>query len=344
MVLLCISSNAQNLTGVWKGTINEHAVERKLITNQFEMQIIQTDLSIKALVTYSLFATGCDYGSELTKKSIASSECNSFDISDQEFNSLEKKFRIGYNDISGAIKIADCKQISCTILDREKVCLPVHYVLYYNTPYHNKKESISGIIFKGKMDDFDTTSNGCNDGYENIMSIRLTRESETLTPSQSFFINKNSLSQVSSASAPFFLNFEKSGIASLRPIFISDSKAVPIDIKTRKNETLKTIKVNSKQVEISIYDYGQIDHDIVSVYVDKEPVLVKEELTKKPLLINLEMDDYNNFHEVILVAENLGDIPPNTSLMKIKAGDKKYEIKITSDEQKNAVVYFKYKG
>ncbi|WP_165352408.1 hypothetical protein [Flavobacterium anhuiense] len=55
------------------------------------------------------------------------------------------------------------------------------------------------------------------------------------------------------------------------------------------------------------------------------------------------MNDYNNFHEVILVAENLGDIPPNTALMKIKAGDKKYEIKITSDEQKNAVINFKYK-
>ncbi|KAF2332239.1 hypothetical protein [Flavobacterium ginsenosidimutans] len=68
-----------------------------------------------------------------------------------------------------------------------------------------------------------------------------------------------------------------------------------------------------------------------------------EELTKRPLIVNLEMDDYNNFHEVILVAENFGDIPPNTALMKIKAGDKKYEIKITSTEQKNAVINFKYK-
>ena len=43
-----------------------------------------------------------------------------------------------------------------------------------------------------------------------------------------------------------------------------------------------------------------------------------------------------------MVAENLGEIPPNTSLMIVKAGDKEYEVRITSTEQKNAVVKFQY--
>ena len=43
-----------------------------------------------------------------------------------------------------------------------------------------------------------------------------------------------------------------------------------------------------------------------------------------------------------VVAENLGDIPSNTSLMVVKAGDKRYEVRIVSTEQKNAVVVFKY--
>jgi len=42
------------------------------------------------------------------------------------------------------------------------------------------------------------------------------------------------------------------------------------------------------------------------------------------------------------VAENEGDIPPNTSLMIVKAGKKEYEVRIVSTEQKNAVVIFKY--
>ena len=54
------------------------------------------------------------------------------------------------------------------------------------------------------------------------------------------------------------------------------------------------------------------------------------------------MDETNNYHELIMVAENLGDIPPNTSLMVVKAGDKQYDVRIASTEQQNAVVIFKF--
>ena len=37
---------------------------------------------------------------------------------------------------------------------------------------------------------------------------------------------------------------------------------------------------------------------------------------------------------LVMVAENLGSIPPNTSLMIIQDGDKRYQVSITSTEQK----------
>lgn len=43
-------------------------------------------------------------------------------------------------------------------------------------------------------------------------------------------------------------------------------------------------------------------------------------------------------HELVMVANNLGSIPPNTSLMIITANDKRYEVFISSSEQKNARV------
>ena len=43
-----------------------------------------------------------------------------------------------------------------------------------------------------------------------------------------------------------------------------------------------------------------------------------------------------------MVGENLGSIPPNTALMIINAGDKRYQLYLTSDEQKNAMVRFIY--
>src|SRR5258705_207049 len=46
--------------------------------------------------------------------------------------------------------------------------------------------------------------------------------------------------------------------------------------------------------------------------------------------------------EVIMVGENLGSIPPNTALMIVNAGEKRYQLYLTSDDNKNALVRFIY--
>ncbi len=119
---------------------------------------------------------------------------------------------------------------------------------------------------------------------------------------------------------------------------------LPRVLTSRENELVKTIYVNSKEIIINIYDNGTIDHDTISVYLDKKLVISKQMLTTSPLTLKFSLDDVNSTHEVIMVAENLGDFPPNTSLMVVKAGDKEYEVRITSNEQKNAVVLFKLEG
>jgi hypothetical protein len=117
---------------------------------------------------------------------------------------------------------------------------------------------------------------------------------------------------------------------------------LPPVLKDRENEVVQTIMVNTGEVTINIYDNGIIDHDTVSVYLDKKLILSRKMLTADPLTVKLKMDESNDYHEVVMVAENLGDIPPNTSLMIVKTGGKEYEVRIASTEQKNAVVIFKY--
>jgi hypothetical protein len=110
----------------------------------------------------------------------------------------------------------------------------------------------------------------------------------------------------------------------------------------RENQVVKTITVHTNEITLNIYDDGTIDGDTVSVYVDNRQVINHAMLTDRPLVVTIHLDDTNNYHEVVMVAENEGEIPPNTSLMIVKAGDKEYEVRITSTEQKNAVVKFQY--
>jgi hypothetical protein len=93
---------------------------------------------------------------------------------------------------------------------------------------------------------------------------------------------------------------------------------------------------------VRLYDNGEIDDDTISVYLDNKLVLSKKRLTTTALIVTLKMDETNPEHELVMVAENLGRIPPNTSLMVVNAGDKRFDVRITSTEQKNALVRFRY--
>ena len=116
----------------------------------------------------------------------------------------------------------------------------------------------------------------------------------------------------------------------------------PEILKTRENELARTITVNTEEVSIKLYDNGEIDDDTISVFVDKQLTLSHKRLSASPITLTLKFDADDKEHEVVMVAENLGRIPPNTSLMVITTGDKRYQVQITSTEQKNALVRFKY--
>jgi len=116
----------------------------------------------------------------------------------------------------------------------------------------------------------------------------------------------------------------------------------PEILKTRSNELMKSLTVSSPDVTIRLYDNGEIDGDTISVYLDNKLMLASKGLTAAPLTINFKIDDENVDHELVMVAENLGRIPPNTSLMIVEAGEQRFTVRITSTEQKNAVVRFRY--
>ncbi|MCX6317151.1 MAG: hypothetical protein NTW29_07660 [Bacteroidetes bacterium] len=116
----------------------------------------------------------------------------------------------------------------------------------------------------------------------------------------------------------------------------------PAVLKNRSNEVVKALTVSSQDVTVKIYDNGEIDDDTISVYFDNKQVLSSKRLTTSPLTVKLRLDDDHTDHELVMVAENLGRIPPNTSLMIVEAGGQRFEVRITSTEQKNAVVRFRY--
>lgn len=114
------------------------------------------------------------------------------------------------------------------------------------------------------------------------------------------------------------------------------SNPVPNPIITRANPVIKKIETAETILMIDLYDNGEIDGDTVSIYHNNELEVYRAGLSAKPITLKIKVDEAHPHHELVMVAENLGAIPPNTSLMIVTANNKRYEIFISSSEQKNA--------
>lgn len=117
---------------------------------------------------------------------------------------------------------------------------------------------------------------------------------------------------------------------------------VPKVLLERENNLVKTIQTDEELIQIDMYDNGTIDHDSISVFHNNKQVIKNGGLSYTPISLKIKCSKEDSRHELIMVAENLGEIPPNTALMVITAGRKRYEVFLTSTEVKNAKVVIEY--
>jgi len=117
---------------------------------------------------------------------------------------------------------------------------------------------------------------------------------------------------------------------------------IPKVLVERENKVVKTITTSEENILIDIYDNGTIDNDTISLYHNNELVISSEKLNTKSIKLKIRNNKTDNRHELVMVAENLGEIPPNTALMVITAGKDRYEVFLSSDEQRNAKVIINY--
>ena len=130
----------------------------------------------------------------------------------------------------------------------------------------------------------------------------------------------------------------------LTPKIENNFKNIPIPkvLVERENNLVKTITTSEENIQIELYDNGTIDNDTITVYHNNEKIVANRRLSYQPIIIKIKCNKSDSRHELIVVAENLGDIPPNTALMVIKAGKERYEVFLASNEQRNAKVIINY--
>lgn len=127
------------------------------------------------------------------------------------------------------------------------------------------------------------------------------------------------------------------------------TKAAPIntapaaDVNNRKITTIQSVYYKSDSLVLTLYDNGEVDGDTVSVLMNGNVIIPKQGLSTRAYRKTIYTKDMPDSIQLVMYAETLGSIPPNTGLLVVHDGENIYEIRFSGDYQTNAAIIFRRK-
>jgi hypothetical protein len=110
----------------------------------------------------------------------------------------------------------------------------------------------------------------------------------------------------------------------------------------RKLDIQQILQLADTTATITLYDNAIIDDDTVSIFLDKRPIFIRQRISDKPLTFTISLTELGKPTEIMMQAENLGSIPPNTAVMIVQTKQKRYEVRLNAGFEKHAVVILTY--
>jgi hypothetical protein len=114
-----------------------------------------------------------------------------------------------------------------------------------------------------------------------------------------------------------------------------------VDVNKRKVETIQAVYFKSDSLELTLYDNGEVDGDTVSVVMNGNVIMPKVGLSTKAFKKTISTKDVGDSIQLIMYAETLGSLPPNTGLLIVYDGKDRYEIRFSGDMQKSSAIVFR---
>ena len=147
------------------------------------------------------------------------------------------------------------------------------------------------------------------------------------------------------AKAPPVPGSEKKAIVTSTPIPLIKTMQTAIQINTaanidtRKTEIIRSVFFTTDSLVIKLYDNGEVDGDTVSVVLNGKVIIAREGLTASAITKTIYITpDLGDSLQLVMYAENLGALPPNTGLLTIQDGDDRYDIRFAGDFAKNSAI------
>jgi len=116
-----------------------------------------------------------------------------------------------------------------------------------------------------------------------------------------------------------------------------------IDADKRIIETISALYFKTDSLVITLYDNGEVDGDTVSVLMNGKLIMPRVGLSTNAVRKTIYTKDIEDSIQIVMYAETLGSLPPNTGLLIVYDGAERYEIRFSGDMKKSSAIIFRRK-
>lgn len=116
-----------------------------------------------------------------------------------------------------------------------------------------------------------------------------------------------------------------------------------VDLSKRITKSDRSFYFESDSLVLTLYDNGEVDGDTVTVLMNGGVIFSKQGLTTKANAKTIYISNTLDSVNLVMYAENLGEIPPNTGLLVVTDGEKRYDVRFSADLNTNAAIILRRK-
>jgi hypothetical protein len=126
------------------------------------------------------------------------------------------------------------------------------------------------------------------------------------------------------------------------PIVIKDLPAR--EFVRKETVVIREVPFRSDSIRIHLYDNGEIDGDTVTILLNGRVLMDKIGLTAAGIRRTIFLSpDLGDSILLVMYAENLGSIPPNSGMLVVQDGSQRYDIRFVGDLQKSSAIVLRRK-
>ena len=362
LLFLCIISvqlSAQNLTGRWQGSFIANG---DALINNYTYELVINENANHQITAQTITRKGDQFYASAFAKGTHSTRTQLVQIDETSFEQIKIA-----NELEACLM---SNFLTYKIIDGHEILEGT----YMSTIVGGQRNCGSGKVFLEKVPSLlavstpKVESKNIDTQKKKPLIAQKTITNKNPTPSISIKINApNTIKNASITANKTPPSVDKKNIqTTVNPIVETDTDEVIVENETistttvaqnsirnqpinlpwvlvgRENKLVKKIITNSKMISIDLFDNGTIDNDTIIVFDNKKLLVNKKRLSYKAIHLEFNFTENIREHEVIIVAHNMGTVPPNTALLLFKDGKNRQEYFITSTNKINAKLLIVY--